>query len=95
MPQAPLPEYKIRKLLQRCFADNFNKTQTASQLRIARSSATQYVNAFKRSALTLSDIELVRRVDFLLPCYFQILNFQLQHTERSSCLLVLRRFTRG
>ena len=48
MPQAPLPAYKIRKLLQRCFADNFNKTQTANQLRIARSSETKYVNAFKR-----------------------------------------------
>ena len=64
MPQAPLPAYKIRKLLQRCFADNFNKTQTASQLKIARSSATKYVNAFKRSQLTLSDIERARRVDF-------------------------------
>jgi hypothetical protein len=64
MPQSPLPAYKIRKLLHRCFADNFNKTQTASQLRIARSSATKYVNASKRSALTLSDIERARRVDF-------------------------------
>src|SRR3954452_22002075 len=64
MPQAPLPACKIRKLLQRCFADNFNKTQTANQLRIARSSATRYVKAFKRSALTLSDIELTRRIDF-------------------------------
>ena len=51
MPQAPLPAYKIRKLLQQCLADNFNKTQTANQLRIARSSATKYVNAFRPSAL--------------------------------------------
>ena len=64
MPQAPLPAYKIRKLLQQYIADNFNKTQTANQLRIARSSATKYVNAFRRSALTLSDIDRARRVDF-------------------------------
>jgi transposase len=64
MPQAPLPAYKIRKLLQQCLADNFNKTQTANQLRIARSSATKYVNAFRRSALTLCDIEQAGRVDF-------------------------------
>lgn len=64
MPQAPLPAYKIRKLLQQCLADNFTKTQTANQLRIARSSATKYVNAFRRSALTLSDIERARQADF-------------------------------
>jgi|ERR1700730_18253620 hypothetical protein len=64
MPQAPLPAYKIRKLLQQCLADNFTKTQTANQLRIARSSATKYVNAFRRSALTLSDIEGARQADF-------------------------------
>src|SRR3984893_6181896 len=64
MPQVPLPAYKIRKLLQQCLADNFTKTQTANQLRIARSSATKYVNAFRRSALTLSDIERARQADF-------------------------------
>jgi hypothetical protein len=64
MPQAPLPAYKIRKLLQQCLADNFNKTQTANQLKIARSSATKYVNAFRRSALSLCDIDRARRADF-------------------------------
>jgi hypothetical protein len=39
--------------------DNFNKSQSAKQLRIARSSATKYIDAFKRSALTLTDIENV------------------------------------
>lgn len=64
MPQAPLPARKIRKLLQQCLADNFNKAQTANQLRIARSSATKYVNAFRRSALSLCDIERARPADF-------------------------------
>jgi transposase len=64
MPQTPLPAFKIRKLLQQCLADNFNKTHTANQLRIARSSATKYVNAFRRSALSLCDIERARRADF-------------------------------
>jgi hypothetical protein len=64
MPQTPLPAYKIRKLLQQCLADNFNKTHTANQLRMARSSATKYVNAFRRSALSLCDIERARRADF-------------------------------
>jgi transposase len=64
MPQAPLPAHKIRKLLQQCLAPNINKTRTANQLRIARSSATKYVNAFRRSTLSLSDIERARRSDF-------------------------------
>jgi transposase len=64
MPQAPLPAYKIRKLLQKCLADNFNKTQTANHLRIARSSATKYVNAFRRSALSLCDIQRALCPDF-------------------------------
>jgi transposase len=57
MPQVPLPAYKIHKLLLRCVANDFNKTQTANQLKIARSSATKYVNAFLRSRLSISDIE--------------------------------------
>jgi transposase len=64
MPQPPLPAYKIRKLLQQCLAGNFNKTQTAKQLRISRSSATKYVNAFRRSTLSLCNIERARRADF-------------------------------
>ena len=60
MPQAPLPAHKIRKLVLACVADRFNKTQTANCLRIARTSATKYVNAFRRSTLTLYDIEQAR-----------------------------------
>ena len=40
-------------------ADNFNKSQTATRLRIARSSATKYIQAFKTSELTLTDVENV------------------------------------
>jgi hypothetical protein len=70
MPQPPLSTYTIRKLLHRCAADNFNKAQTASQLRIARSSATKYINAYKRSSLTLSQIDSMPRaklIDLLFP----------------------------
>ena len=56
MPQPPLSTFTIRKLLHRCAVDNFNKAQTARQLRISRSSATKYIDAFKRSSLTLSEI---------------------------------------
>jgi transposase-like protein len=63
MPQPAFPASKLRKLLLRCVADNFDKAHTANPLRIARSTATKYVNAFRRSALTLSDIENVRSAD--------------------------------
>ena len=56
MPQPPLSTSTIRKLLHRCVADNFNKAQTARQLRISRSSAMKYIDAFKRSSLTLREI---------------------------------------
>ena len=61
MPQPLLSTYTIRKLLHRSAADNFNKAQTARQLRIARSSATKYINAYKRSSLTLSLIDSMPR----------------------------------
>jgi transposase len=70
MPQAPLPAHKIRKLLLGCIADKFNKTQTANRLRIARTSATKYVNAFRRSNLSLFDIVQARPAelaDLLFP----------------------------
>ena len=65
MPQPLLSTYKIRKLLHRSAADNFNKAQTARQLRIARSSATKYINAYKRSSLTLSLIDSMPRAKLI------------------------------
>jgi hypothetical protein len=59
MPQKPLPANKIRQLLHFSVDDYFNKTETAKGLRIARSSATKYVKAFKSSTLTLTDLENV------------------------------------
>jgi hypothetical protein len=61
MPQPPLSTSIIRKLLRRSAADNFNKAQTARQLRIARSSARKYIGAFKRSSLTLREIDSIPR----------------------------------
>jgi len=59
MPQKPLPANKIRQLLHFSVDDYFNKTETAKGLRIARSSATKYIKAFKSSTLTLTDLENV------------------------------------
>jgi len=59
MPQKPIPANKIRQLLHFSVADNFNKSQSARRLRIARNSATKYIEAFKSSTLTLTDIENV------------------------------------
>jgi len=59
MPQKPIPANKVRQLLYFSVADNFNKSQTATRLRIARSSATKYIQAFKTSELTLTDVENV------------------------------------
>jgi transposase len=70
MPAAPLSGHKIRQLLLRYCAGHFNKAQTANQLKIARSTATKYLNAFKHSTLTLSDIEHAHRhklVTLLFP----------------------------
>ena len=61
MPQPPLPTSTIRKLLHRCAADNFNKAQTARQLRISRSSARKYIDAYTRSSLTLSEMNSMPR----------------------------------
>jgi hypothetical protein len=70
MPQPPLSTSTIWKLLHRCAADNFNKAQTARELRIARSSATKYIDAYKRSSLPLSEINRMPRaklIDALFP----------------------------
>jgi hypothetical protein len=56
MPQPSLSTSTIRKLLRMCVVDSFNKAQTARQLRISRSSARKYIDAFKRSSLTLPEI---------------------------------------
>jgi thiamine pyrophosphate-dependent acetolactate synthase large subunit-like protein len=63
----PLSTSTIRKLLHRCAADNFNKAQTARQLRIARSSARKYIDAFKRSSLTLHEIDSIPRAKLNAP----------------------------
>src|SRR5712691_9131181 len=60
MPQKPIPANKVRQLLHLSAAEDFNKCQSAERLGIARSSATKYIEAFKRSALTLTDIDNVR-----------------------------------
>jgi transposase len=70
MPRPHLPTSKIRKLLTRCAADDFNKAQTAGQLRISRTSVKKYVNAFKQSSLTSSAIDSLppaRLIDHLFP----------------------------
>jgi transposase len=70
MPQPHISTPAIRKLLNTCAADDFNKTQTARRLRISRSSAKKYINAFKRSSLTLSEIDSLPRarlIDRLFP----------------------------
>jgi transposase len=63
MPQNPLPAYKVRHLFRLHLGDNFNKSQTAKRLKIARSSARKYIEAFNRSTLTLSDIEHLGRAE--------------------------------
>src|SRR5215472_2916459 len=68
--QTPLSTPTIRKLLHRSVADNFNKAQTARALRISRSSARKYIDAFTRSSLTLSKINSMPRaklIDLLFP----------------------------
>src|SRR5271165_2573360 len=70
MPQPPLSTPTIRKLLHKCAADDYNKAQTARRLRISRSTARKYIDAFKRSSLTLSEIDSLPRarlVDLLFP----------------------------
>jgi transposase len=47
--------------LNRCDAHDFNKTQTAKQLRISRSSLKKYITAFKQSSLTLPQIDSLPR----------------------------------
>ena len=56
MPQNPLPANKVRALLRLCHSDAFNKTRTVKELRIARNSASKYIEAFRCSELSLSDI---------------------------------------
>jgi hypothetical protein len=63
VPQNPLPVCKIRQLFQLCLIDNFSKNQAARRLRIARSSVRKYVEALRRSALTLSDFKHADRAE--------------------------------
>ena len=56
MPQNPLPATKVRALLRLCRSDAFNKSRTAKELKIARNSASKYIEAFKCAELSLSDI---------------------------------------
>jgi hypothetical protein len=64
MPQRPLPANKIRQLLHFAVDDDFNKTESAKRLGIARSSATKYIKAFNSSMLTLTDLENVGSAKF-------------------------------
>jgi transposase len=64
LPQRPLPANKIRQLLHFAVDDDFNKTETAKRLGIARSSATKYIKAFNSSTLTLTDLENVGSAKF-------------------------------
>jgi hypothetical protein len=70
MPQKAILANKLRQLLHLSTGNNFNKSQSAKQLRIARSTATKYIDALKRSELTLTDIESdggAKIVDLLFP----------------------------
>jgi transposase len=69
MPQTPLPAHKIRKLLHRYAANNFNKAQTASLLRISRNSATRYIDAFKRSSLTIPELDCLPSAKLVLRLF--------------------------
>jgi transposase len=63
MPQNPIPAYKVKQLLLLCLAVDFNKSQSAKRLKIARSSAGKYIEAFRKSTLTFSDIEHLNTAD--------------------------------
>jgi transposase len=63
MPQNPIPAYKVRQLFLLCLADDFNKSQSAKRLKIARSSAGKYIEAFRKSTLTFADIEHLSTTD--------------------------------
>ena len=56
MPQNPLPATTVRKLLHLCLSDAFNKSRSVKKLGITRSSASKYIEAFKCSGLSFSDI---------------------------------------
>jgi transposase len=59
MPQKSISANKVCQLLHLSASENFNKSQSAKRLKIARSTATKYIKAFQRSTLTLTDIERV------------------------------------
>jgi hypothetical protein len=63
MPQNPIPAYKVKQLLLLCLAVDFNKSQSAKRLKIARSSAGKYIEAFRKSTLTFADIEHLNTTD--------------------------------
>jgi transposase len=65
MPQKPIPANKVRQLLHLSATETFNKCQSAERLGIARSSATKYIEAFKQSELTLTDIDNVRSANLV------------------------------
>jgi transposase len=70
MPQPPLSTSTIRKLLRLCVVENCAKAQTARRLRISPSSARKYIDAFKRSSLTLPEISNMpptKLIDALFP----------------------------
>jgi predicted AAA+ superfamily ATPase len=63
-------------------APNFNKTKAANQLRIARSTATKYINAFRQAGLTTSEIEHARR-DKLYTLLFPTRKHPIQSNKKA------------
>jgi hypothetical protein len=82
MPQPHLRAHKIQMLLLYSVAENFNKTKAASQLKIARSTATKYINAFRQTSLTTSEIEHARR-DKLYTLLFPTRKHPIQSNKKS------------
>jgi hypothetical protein len=89
MPQNPIPAYKVRRLLLLCLDGDFNKSQSARRLKIARSSAGKYIVAFKTSALSFADIEHVNTKD-LAELLFRTCRRPNQTAKR---VRLLRRFS--
>jgi transposase len=85
MPQPHLRAHKIRTLLLHSVAPNFNKTNVANQLRIARSTATKYISAFRQAGLTSSEIENARS-DSLYTILFASHKHPIQSNRKSSLI---------
>ena len=74
MPQPHLSTNKIRKLLESCAAVDSNKAQMARELQISRSCAKKYINAFRQSSLTLSEIGSLPRAKLIDRLFHSLKN---------------------